>query len=419
MKRVVVSGMIGNGLEWFDYALYGHFATIIAAQFFPPSEDSWDALLITYGVFAAGFVMRPLGAILFGWIGDTFGRRRALAISILMMAIPTACLGLLPTYAQIGFMAPILLTLIRLLQGLSLGGEFSGSVTFIVEHAPMKHRGLAGSTTKISMCIGILLGSLAAGAVTRLLPPEDVAAWGWRIPFVLGLGVGLVGLYIRSFVPESPVYLNHKEQETVSEHTPVAELFRHSGMTLLKAVGIYQVITIAFYIVLVFMVSYMQKQLGYSLKDTLTLNTVALLVMMASLPAAAAISDRVGRKPVMVVGGIGFLLTTIPMFLLLQQQDFAVAAAAIVIMSLFTGIYLGPCSALLVEIFPTRVRYTGMALALNVSAAVFGGTAPWVCSKLLQTTQDPLSPAYYITATALLALVVLRFLPDRYREPLT
>ncbi len=184
MRKVVISGMIGNGLEWYDYALYGHMAAIISKLFFP-SDDPFTSLIATFGVFAAGFAMRPIGAILFGYVGDRYGRKTSLAFSILLMAIPTAAIGLLPTYAQIGIWAPILLTVIRLLQGLSLGGEFSGSITFMVEHAPPDKRGIIGSAAVVSLVAGMLLGSLMATIFAKALSPEDFESWGWRVPFLL------------------------------------------------------------------------------------------------------------------------------------------------------------------------------------------------------------------------------------------
>ena len=219
MRKVVISGMIGNALEWYDYALYAQFAYIIGVKFFPQTEF---VEILTFAVFAAGFVVRPLGGIIFGQIGDRFGRRIALVLGIMLMAIPTAGIGLLPSYESIGITAPIILVIIRLLQGFSLGGEFSGCIAYIVEHSPADKRGLAGSAAFVSMCLGMLLGLIVAQGFTYFLSEENLLSWGWRIPFIVGLFIGLVGLYIRSHLAESPLYKAAKAQGALSR-TPLRE----------------------------------------------------------------------------------------------------------------------------------------------------------------------------------------------------
>ena len=208
MKKILIAGMIGNALEWYDFALYAQFASMITLHFFPESEQM--GTLLTFMVFAVGFIARPLGGILFGIIGDEFGRRIALAIGITAMAIPTACIGLTPSYATIGIAAPIILTVIRLTQGFAVGGEFSGCIAFIVEHAPLKHRGLVGSAAFASLCIGMLVGVIVTEAFAYWMAPAKLAAWGWRLPFIASLFVGGIGLYIRLQLSESPLYLAAK-----------------------------------------------------------------------------------------------------------------------------------------------------------------------------------------------------------------
>jgi MHS family proline/betaine transporter-like MFS transporter len=407
MKKVVISGMLGNGLEWYDFALYGHFVTIIGRLFFPDA-DPLVRSIAAFGVFAAGFFMRPLGAVLFGYIGDRYGRRAALSISILTMAIPTAMIGLLPSYEQIGMMAPILLVIIRLLQGLSLGGAFSGSIAFVVEHAPENRRGLAGSTAMISMNLGILAGSAVAALFANLMPDEAFQAWGWRIPFVLGLAVAAVGLYIRNHVQESPAYLKAKEDGHISPH-PVREIFTEHLGSLMNGIVVYIMVTIPFYTFVIFMHNYMTQVLGKPFKESITINTISLIISTAILPIAGMISDRIGRKPLLVMACSGFILLTYPVFYMLSQPGFVVPLVGQVLFGILVAFYMGPVPAVLVELFPTRVRFTGVALSYNISAALLGGTVPAVAMWLIHKTGNNFSLAYYIMGFAVLTFIGLNF----------
>lgn len=416
MRKVIIAGMIGNGLEWYDYALYGHFAALISLHFFPKG-DEYVALIATFGVFAAGFAMRPVGAILFGYLGDRYGRKLSLTASILLMAVPTACIGLLPTYTEIGIVAPILLTVIRLLQGLALGGELSGSITYVVEHAPDGRRGLAGSTSMVSMMCGILLGAATASLMAEILPEEDFKDWGWRIPFIAGLGIGLVGFYIRRFLDESPAFTDAKEQGHLSD-TPFRETLRCHWRPLLTAIGMYMAVTVPFYTLMVFMNSFLSKVEGYPLDQAILSNTGAMFVTLLCIPVGAHISDKIGRKPVMVTAAIGFVLLTLPAFWLIDTHRIEYALLGQVILAVLVGFYISPVAALLVEIFPTSVRYTGMALACNVAAAVFGGTAPAVITWLVQTTGENTVAGVYVIASALASLIALKFYRETYKLPL-
>lgn len=416
MKKVVISGMVGNALEWYDYALYGHFAAIISMQFFP-SDDPFNSMLATFGVFAAGFLTRPLGAVLFGYIGDRYGRKISLAVSILLMAIPTASIGLLPTYAQIGVAAPILLTVIRLLQGLSLGGEFSGSITYVTEHAPMRKRGIVGSSAMFSLVLGILVGSLVATVFAETLSTEDLTSWGWRVPFVIGLVIGLVGLYIRTQLHESPVYQEAKSAGHLSSR-PLREAFGHHWQEMLLAVGFYMAVTVPFYMLAVFMNTFVTRVLGQPIEDALLMNTLNLLVMMVMVPFSGALSDKIGRKPVLIAVAIGYILLSYPIFHLLVQGGFLNALISQLLLAALVGWFIGPIPALLVELFPTSVRYTGMSVSYNFCAAAFGGTTPIVATWMVQVTGMKTVVAFYLMACAFISLIALYFYTDRHNAPL-
>jgi MHS family proline/betaine transporter-like MFS transporter len=416
-KKVIVAGMLGNGLEWYDFALYGHMAFIISRLFFP-SVDPTVALIATYGAFAAGFIARPFGAVLFGYIGDKFGRRPALAIAILMMAIPTGMIGLLPTYAEWGIYAPICLILIRILQGLSMGGEFSGAITYMVEHSPPNRRGIAGSAAMISLVLGFVAGSLVTTAFTSMMSPEDFEAWGWRIPFLLGVVVGVVGFYIRSHCEESPAYEEAKAEDTLSKR-PVRDAFTKYPKNMFQAFSIYLFVTLPFYMIAIYFITYTTKQLEQPYSDALLINTFAMLAMGAVMPFAAMVSDRVGRKKVMFFA-IGLMMIAIyPLFQLLHAHDsFYSILAAQVMLGMILGIYIAPVPAVLVESFPTSIRYTGMSLAYNF-CAILGGLTPMVSTWLIGYTGNNDSIMFIIIGTAVASTIALLTYRDKWQEPLT
>lgn len=410
MKKVIVSGIVGNALEWYDFAIYAHFSAIISRMFFP-STDPYVAAMATWGVFAAGFLMRPVGAIVFGMIGDRFGRRTALAISILTMAIPTACIGILPSYNEIGVWAPIALTVIRLLQGLSLGGEFSGSISFVVEHAPDNQRGFAGSTTMFSMCVGILFGSAIASLLYWVYTAEVVEQWAWRLPFLLGLVIGLVGLYIRSHLDESPKYLAAKEEGSLSK-TPTREVVFSYTRQLVTGMILYLTVTVPFYTFVFFIKEYLYKYQGLPYDTATNISTISIIIMTALLPLAGSISDKFGRRPVLLFASMGFVICSYPVFMLFSMgNQFAMIGA--IIFGMLVGLYMGPIPAVLVELFPTKVRYTGVALSYNLSASLFGGTAPMVFTYLIKATGYNEIVALYVMLFAAISSITILHMEDR------
>jgi MFS transporter, MHS family, proline/betaine transporter len=413
MKKVVISGMVGNALEWYDYALYAQFAPIIAQHFLPDS-DIRD--ILTFAVFAAGFIVRPLGGIFFGHIGDRLGRRTALVIGILTMAIPTAGIGLLPSYESIGILAPILLVIIRLVQGFSLGGEFSGCIAYIVEHAPLKHRGLAGSASFISMCAGMLFGVATANSCSYFMEAEDLVSWGWRLPFIAGLFIGGVGLYIRSHLSESPLYKAAKQSGGLSP-TPLYETIVKYWLQLIIAIGIYVTVTAPFYTATVFIENFM-KNIGYDCTQSAIVASIILVTMIIVLPISAAISDKIGRRPVLV-GGILLIITlTYPIFIALGSMNYQAAVISQIVFASIIAFYMGPVPTLLVEIFPTRVRFTGVALSYNLSAAIFGGSAPMIGMMLVKFTGDRYAISYYLITLAIISLFILRYYKETYHKDL-
>lgn len=413
MKKVVIAGMIANTLEWYDFALYGHFALILSKHFFPAS-DPYVGLIATYSIFAAGFVMRPVGGIFFGYLGDRYGRRTVLAISILMMALPTASIGLLPTYEKIGVMAPILLCLIRLIQGASIGGGFSGCIAFLVEYAPKERRGLIGSVSMMSLSGGMLLGSLVSVGVAKTMPVAAFEEWGWRIPFLLGLVVSLVGVYVRVALHESPIYLKAKESNDLSSE-PVREVLRSYSKELLVGIGLYLTVCVPFYMLTLFMKSYMTESLGFTSVETLRVNLWTLAVATAAIPVGAYFSDIYGRRPVLKYTTMVIMVAAYPFLWLLQNTNMEVVLFSQLVFAGLVGFYMGPIPAVLVELFPTRVRFTGVSASYNLSVAAFGGTAPLIGTWIVNHTRHD-SIALYIVFFTVMTLFTIKHFTESYRK---
>ncbi|MCX7088795.1 MAG: MFS transporter [Methylococcales bacterium] len=411
MNRVIASTMVGNGLEWYDYALYGTFTALISKHFFPPGDDA-VALIATFGIFAIGFLMRPLGAMFFGRIGDKFGRKNALALSILLMAFPTACIGLLPTYHSIGIWAPIMLTLIRLVQGIAVGGEFGGSIVYLVEHATPNNRNFIGSLSMLSMLIGLLSGAMIATVLAEFMPADAFDSYGWRIPFILGFFIGIVGLYIRSKLDESPAFLEAQDAGHISE-SPIKDALQHNYKEILLGIGAYLAVTIPFYIQTVFMPSFMVKFLNFSTADALLLFTISLITMMVVAPVSAIFADKKDRELLLKLILLAYGIFAIPYVMLLDYKTFTFALCSQIAFSAILGAYIAPIPTMVVELFPTRTRYTGMSLACNLAAAIFGGTAPILVTKMLTMTGSHLPIAYYIIFAAIVSFVCISLIKIR------
>ncbi len=414
-KKVVISGMLGNGLEWYDYALYGHMSMVFAVLFFP-TQDAGLSVILTFLTFAVGFISRPLGAVIFGRIGDKYGRKKALSASMILMAIPTGCIGLLPTYAAIGVAAPILLLLIRILQGLSLGGAFSGSMSYVVEHADPKHRAKTGSVTMLSLVIGFLMGSLVSTLVASSMSEENFMSWGWRLPFFVGVLIGFVGMWIKNHGDESPVYKEAKEAGTLSE-TPVKDAFVKYPKEMFEAFSLYLFVTIPFYTIAIYMIAYSKSHLGMTQEDSLQVNSIAMVAMFIPIWWAAKAADKYGRKVVLSSAIVGMLLLTYPAYLLMQTGSFWNIALGQAMLGFMLGCYVAPIPALLVEIFPTRIRYTGMSLSYNICAIV-GGFTPTIAELLIRETGNNMSIAWLMVIAGVPSLISLYIYKDKFREPL-
>ncbi len=418
LLRTVVAGAVGNVMEWYDFGLFGFFAPTLARLFFP-KEDALAALAGTFGVFATGFLMRPLGGLLFGRLGDRVGRKRALELSVLLMAASTTLLGLLPTHAAIGPAAALLLTIVRLLQGLSVGGEYVGSMSFLVEHAPANRRAFVGSWSSFTVVLGSLLGSGAAALATGLLSESQLASWGWRIPFLAGAIFGAVGLWLRMGVAESPVFLEIQKNGGLAQN-PIADVFRHDRRALLVTLGLTGLSSVGFYIPFVWLATWLSRINHPTLPESqvLTANTIALFALLVLTPLSGLVSDKVGRRPMFLASAIGYAILSYPIMRYLSTGTLQAAALGSLAFAGINGIYSGCMAATMVELFPTRTRYTGIAIGYNLGQAVLGGTAALVATTLIELTGDNLAPAWYLSACASVAAAAALFIPARHGRPL-
>jgi MHS family proline/betaine transporter-like MFS transporter len=407
LARTILTSMMGNLFEWYDFALFGYFAPIIGKLFFP-SFDSITQLLSAYGAFAAGYLARPLGGLLFGHIGDRYGRKKALVLTILLMAIPTAIIGILPTYEDIGITASVLLIILRLFQGVSMGGNYSGSITFTTEHSPEKKRGLIGSFAVTSCLMGLLLGSATAALFSCVFEPIQLETWGWRIPFLAGIFICLIGYYMRRTVPESPAYeAAQKAGELINN--PIKSLFSNYGTVLFFMVAVVMLHDLSFYILFMYMPTHLTEFLSINKSAAFTINTLNMIFVILFTLGSAWLSDYYGRKKIMGFSAILFIVGTIPLLMIVNSSanHLVYIFLAQTLLAVGVGGYFGPLPALMVEAYPTKIRNSAISATTNISGPIFGGTAPLVVTFLINTTGSNMVPAYYLTAGAVLALLAL------------
>ena len=408
----VAAAVIGNALEWYDFLVFGFFTVIIARLFFP-SDSQYASLLLTTATFGVGFFMRPVGGILLGIYADRRGRKAALLLVIALMTIAIAMIAFAPTYAAIGVGAPLIIVLARLLQGFSAGGEFASATAF--ESAPAQQRGFYGSWQMVGQGVAVLIGAILGTVLTRSLTPEALDGWGWRIPFLFGLIIGPLGLYIRRNLDETSAFLQSRRSSTGGQSSGsllashVKEMFACLGMVVSG--------TISFYVILIYIPTFARTQLQLPLDQAFLAQSIGLACEVVMIPIFGALSDRVGRKPVMIAALVLDLLVTYPLFSWVSASPSfgALLTMQIILCSLF-GIFNGPISTALAEQFPTRVRSTALAISYNIAVMLFGGFAQFFVTWLIQATGTPIAPAYYLMFGAAVGLLSIVFLRECARD---
>jgi len=409
LRRAASASFMGNFVEWFDYAAYGYLATVIALTFFPQT-DKTTALLATFAVFALSFIVRPLGGLVWGHFGDKYGRRSALSWSILIMSISTFCIGLLPTYNHIGLWAPALLLLIRLFQGFSASGEYAGASAFLAEYAPEGKRGLYTSIVPASTAAGLLFGAVFVAGLHSWMSVEDLHSWGWRLPFLLAAPFGLVGRYIRMSLQDTPKFLEMEKRLEAKEcatHAPVRELLTVHRRSVMIGIGVTCLNAVAFYLLLSYMPTYLSTEMGMSESDSFLASTVSLASYIGLIFLMGKLSDRFGRKTMLLTASVLFLVLTFPLFGMLENQPLMVILMIQIAFGAILAMNDGTLPCFLAEIFPTRVRFSGFAFSFNIANAVFGGTAPFIATWLIQLTGNKMAPAWYLLAAAAVALIAM------------
>ncbi|MER5755074.1 glycine betaine/L-proline transporter ProP [Streptomyces sp. NPDC002088] len=418
VRRAVKAAALGNAMEWFDFGVYSYIAVTLGKVFFP-SGNPTAQLLSTFGAFAAAFLVRPLGGMVFGPLGDRIGRQKVLALTMIMMAAGTFAIGLIPSYGTIGVGAPLLLLAARLVQGFSTGGEYAGASTFIAEYAPDKRRGFLGSWLEFGTLAGYIGGAGLVTLMTALLSSADLVSWGWRIPFLIAGPMGIIGLYLRMRLEETPAFRAEVEKaEANRPKVPLREMVTGQWKALLLCMGLVLVFNVTDYMLLSYMPSYLTSELKYDETHGLLVVLGVMALMMIVQPFAGALTDRIGRRPVIAAGCAGFLFLSIPALLLIRQGSLLAVALGMGALGLLLVCFTAAMPAALPSLFPTRVRYGSLSIGFNVSVSLFGGTTPLVVTALIGATGNLMMPAYYMMAAAVIGGVAVWYMTESAGRPL-
>jgi MHS family proline/betaine transporter-like MFS transporter len=408
--KVIRAAILGTVVEYYDFGIYGYMATFVAMLFFV-SEDPTAALMGTFAAFAVAFFMRVPGGIFFGHIGDRYGRKRALSWTILLMVLATAAIGVLPNYYTLGVWATTLLVLCRCVQGFAAGGELGGANAFVAESAPARWRATQTSLVNSGTYFGSLFASLVALAFTTAFTEQQMLDWAWRLPFLLSLPIGVIGLYIRSHLDDTPQFKQLADQGE-TERMPIRTLLVTNWRSVLKIIGLGAVITGGYYIVSVYAATYLQTTAGHSPQLAFTSTSVAMVIGAATLPLSGYLADTIGRKKVILIGSVGAVLLGFPMFVMMSAGPAWAAIVGQTVLFVCVSVVNGASFVTYAEMLGASTRYSGIALGNNVTNTLLGGTAPFVATWLISATGQPLAPAGYFVLTALVTLVTVLFVTE-------
>lgn len=422
VKRAVKATMLGNAMEWFDFGVYAYLATTIGKVFFPDASGSAQ-LLSTFAIFAAAFIVRPLGGLFFGPLGDRIGRKKVLATTIILMAGSTFAIGLIPSYESIGIAAPILLVLLRLLQGFSTGGEYGGASTFVAEYAPDKRRGFFASFLEFGTLAGYVAAAGIVTIIQTVVSAEDLLQWGWRIPFLIAGPLGLIGLYLRLRLEETPAFqmMEQAEERSLADESTgkkLRETLVDNWRPLVLCIVLVATYNIAHYGLLSYMPTYLTNTLGYDESHGLVLMIIVMIVMMMGISYVGKFSDRVGRKPLLLSGFIGFFVLSLPAYLLIGIGNYVTVFLGLAILGGLLLLFVGVFPSVLPALFPTGIRYGGLAIGYNLAVSIFGGTTPLVLTALESATGSNLVAPMYMMIAAVVGGIAVLMIPETARKPL-
>lgn len=421
LKRAVGAMALGNAMEWFDFGVYSYIAVTLGKVFFPSSSPSAQ-LIATFGTFAAAFLVRPIGGMVFGPLGDKIGRQRVLAMTMILMAVGTFAIGLIPSYASIGTLAPALLLVARLIQGFSTGGEYGGAATFIAEFSTDRRRGFAGSFLEFGTLVGYILGAGTVAWLTATLSEHALLSWGWRVPFFIAGPLGLLGLYIRLKLEETPAFKKEAQSREENERSrpkqTFLQLLKQQGKPLMQCVGLVLIFNVTDYMALSYLPSYLSATLRFDESRSLVIVLAVMVLMMPMTLFAGHLSDKIGRRPVMLFGCLGLLLLSIPALLLIRIGTMPSVFGGMLILGVLLSTFTGVMPSSLPALFPTRIRYGALAIGFNVSVSLFGGTTPLVAAWLVDRTGDLMMPAYYLMGASVIGIASVLALKETARRPL-
>lgn len=419
VRKVVIASVLGNAFEWFDFAIYGLFTVIISKLYFP-TGDEVVSILLALGTFGVAFAVRPLGGLLLGMYGDRVGRKKALSLTIGLMALGTGLIGVIPTYQAIGIAAPILVLIARLIQGFSAGGEFGGATTMLIEFAPAGRRGLFGSVQMCSQALAFSLAALVAYLLTSNLSPEQLNSWGWRLPFLFGVLIGPIGWLIRSRIDESPEFLAFAKSKVKAVSTPVREVFKLYPRQLFSNFCLVVVGTVSAYVFVFYLPIFAKKQLGMATTDVNLSTFISTFIVLVLCPVAGHLSDRYTRKAVLAPAILLYGVVAYFMFIwLLADPTFTHLVITQAFISASMSFFWGPTPVSLIESFPVGIRSTGASISYNLAVLIFGGMAPFVNTWLVKVTGNSAAPIYYVELSVLIGLIGMMAMPSSKQKSLS